>query len=181
MILWTIQTEAAVRQLEKRGALSGDGRRLSLQEHRAAFRWMIGQMERRLGKPPSGSRYPVWAWKAWDGERSPCPDLRYRAHLPKGTRGARIKIDVPDERVLLSDFDRWHIVLANQYLADDHHDDEAAVRADRQIIEASWERIFELDRGDPAYFGAPSERSIQATLWSIKLEDVLALTWFTAR
>lgn len=140
-------------------------------------------MTERLGPPPRGSRYPVWAWKAWRGEESPKPDLRARAHLPPGTRGARIEIDAPAERVLLSDFMRWHCVLAGQYLADDEREDDAvaAMPWSRARAEESWSRIFELGRGDPDYHGPVAERSVQATLWFVTLDDVRRLTWFTAR
>jgi len=184
MILWSIQPEAGVRHLERTGVLRGDGRRLFLHERRFAFRWMSQQMAERLG-PPRGSRYPVWAWKVWNGHRSARPDLRSRAHLPRGTRGARLEIDVPEKRVLLSDFSRWHFVLFNDYLYDDRREDEEMERKevwrDRDLVRQSWVRIFELDRGDPAEFGEPWERSIQATLWSIELRDVRSITWFTAR
>lgn len=181
LTLWTIQPLAAVRHLEKHGKLQGDGRRISLTRHRAAFRWMIRQMELRVGPSQSRSNYPIWAWKAWAGQEAPRPDLRSRAHLPSGTRGARIEISVLQERVLLSDFDRWHAVLASLYLADDERDEELCECVDRQAIEQSWERIFELDRGDPLYHGPVVKRRIQATLWSIKIEDVRSIQWFTAR
>lgn len=183
MILWSIHGEEAVRQLERRGVLRGDGRRIYLWEHRFAFHWMIRQMTERLGPPPRGSRYPVWAWSAYNGQRAPRPDLRCRAHLPRGTKGARIEIDVPEERVLLSDFDRWHLVLYGVYLCDDEEDDRRfeAGPYDRASVQQSWQRIFELGRGDPACYGPPSARSIQATLWSIRLDDVRDITWFTAR
>ncbi|MDZ7840387.1 MAG: DUF3841 domain-containing protein [Gammaproteobacteria bacterium] len=122
LILWTIQTEPAVRRMERTRMLRGDGRRI-WPAHRRAFQWMNEQMRRRLGPPPRGSRYPVWAWKVYDSD-SPRPDLRCVAHLPRGTRGARLEIDVPDERVLLSDFMRWHSVLNGGYLYDDLREDE---------------------------------------------------------
>ncbi len=52
---------------------------------------------------------------------------------------------------------------------------------DRARVERSWERIFELERGDPAWYGDPSTRSIQATLWYVRLGEVRKMTWFTAR
>ena len=52
---------------------------------------------------------------------------------------------------------------------------------DPDRIEQSWSRIFELERGDPAEWGDPCERSIQVTLWSVELHQVRAMTWFTAR
>lgn len=188
MILWTIQSEAAVRRMERAGALRGDGRRI-WREYRDAHQWIVRQMRQRLGPPPPGSSYPVWAWKVYS-TRSPRPDLRHVAHLPRGTRGARIEFDSPEERVLLSDFMRWHAVLNNSFCADNEQEDDAEdarprgeeyVEENLKRIKQSWSRIFELERGDPAYHGDISERSIQATLWLVELHQVRSMTWFTAR
>lgn len=181
MRLWTIQTEAAVTALEASGELINLGHCLSLEDHSFAYSWMKRKMEERLGPAPSGDAYPIWAWKSWGGQRSPRPDLRRTAHLPKDTKGACIEIDVSDRRILLSDFDRWHAVLAGQYLPDDERDEEHGDSADRQAVEQSWERIFELDRGDPLYHGPIVERRTQATLWSIRREEALSVQWFKAR
>ncbi len=181
MILWTIQTEAAVMHLECTGVLRGDGRRI-WREHRRAYQWMIGQMKERLKPPLTGSHYPVWAWKIFSAH-APRPDLRFSAHLPAGTRGARIEFEVSEQRVLLSDFERWHFVLSAQFLADDEPEDQAVDHLPLSVgrVEASWARIFELERGDPAYHGTLSDRQVQATLWHVKQSEVRALTWFTAR
>jgi hypothetical protein len=181
MILWTIQADGAVRQLERSGVLRGDGRRI-WKERRPAFRWMIWQMTARLGTPPSGCRYPLWAWKIWD-RRSPRPDLRSRSHLPTGARGARIEFDLPEDRVLLSDFGRWHFVLNHSFLADDEQEAQEAesMTPSAEAIERSWDRIFEIEGGDPAYHGNPAHRAVQATLWSLALSEVRAITWFIAR
>ena len=183
MILWTIQTEGAIRRMERTGALRGDGRR-PWREHRHSFRWMIRQMRQRIGPPPPGSAYPVWAWKVYSA-RSPRPDLRRVAQLPRGTRGARIEFETPEDRVLLSDFDRWDCVQCDEFLYDDLQEyeemEKQKVWRDPDRVEQSWSRIFELERGDPAQWGDPCERSIQVTLWSVELSQVRAMTWFTAR
>lgn len=48
-------------------------------------------------------------------------------------------------------------------------------------MQASWNRIFELGRGDPAWRGKPSKRSIQAIFWELRLKDVTDVTFFTDR
>jgi hypothetical protein len=145
---------------------------------------MAKQMVLRIGKPPGRSRAPLWAWKVWS-RRTPKPDLRSRAHLPSGTAGVRIEFEAPPDCVLLSDFTRWHVVLNRQFLSDNAEEDDAAatrMSGDRKLrIERSWERIFELDRGDPEYWGPFGDRGIQATLWQIELAQVRKVTSFTAR
>lgn len=183
MRLWTIQTEQAFRQFERSGFLRGDGRRVD-SDFRRAYAWMALQMEQRLGKPPGRSRTPVWAWKVWNA-RSAKPDLRSSSLLPRDAAGVRIEFEAPPETVLLSDFIRWHAVLNGHYLADDQAEDIAPPSwafEDRHMhILRSWERIFDLERGDPDYFGPLSSRGVQATLWQVEWVQVRKVTPFTAR
>lgn len=88
------------------------------------------------------------------------------------------------DRVLLSDFDFWHCVLNESYLACDERDFEtfySAAEPDPVRVRESWDRIFDLSFGDPAYCGPVDERSIQATLWQIRREQVRSVQWFRAR
>ena len=53
----------------------------------------------------------------------------------------------------------------------------------RRAIERSWERIFDIKWADHAHSIAepPEKKSIQATLWEIRLEDVAETKAFTGR
>lgn len=63
-------------------------------------------MEQMGGRIPAYSGgLPIWFWF------SPKPDLRHRAHLPRGEQAVRLELELPRETVLLSDFDTWHCVL----------------------------------------------------------------------
>lgn len=183
MRLWTIQTEEAFRLFERRGVLRGDGRRID-RDFRRAYAWMAEQMRQRIGRPQRRCRAPVWAWKFWSG-RSVRPDLRSKGLLPHGAAGVRIEFEASPETVLLSDFTRWHAVLRGTYLEDDEAEASALAPwayEDRHAhIEKSWERIFELERGDPGYFGPFSARGVQATLWQIEWRQVRKATRFIAR
>jgi len=179
MRLWTIQTEEAYRAFEQRGFLRGDKRRVD-RGWRTAYEWMAQQMALRIGKPPAGCSAPVWAWKTWL-ERSDRPDLRSGAHLPRGTAGVRIAFDVEPDQVLLSDFTRWHVVLNNGWLADDEEEDNVWERSPPDDIRGTWERIFDLGRGCPEYFGPVETRGVQAALWQIEWPQVREVTRFVAR
>jgi hypothetical protein len=168
MILWTIQREAAALRLERTGTLWADGRRVC-KAYRPAYRWIVAQMGERIGPPPARIRYPIWAWRIWT-PRSPTPDLRSRGHLPPGTRGVRIEFEAAADRVLASDFDGWHAVLNHPFGAEHERDDERG-----------WGAIFDLGGGRSDYRADPFERSVQATLWSLELHQVHAMTRFVAR
>ena len=195
MILWTIQSPAAVAALEREGILvANSGMPDPL--YRPAFQWMARQMSQRLGSRPRHSR-PLWARRVWDSSH-PRPDLRQSGHLPPGQRGARIEFVADPACVLLSDFDLWHYVLNYWYLPTSTRDDaafEALVMAaglsfdmkplpDSHLhsrIEASWDRIFDLNTFIKDITRRRAKRSIQATFWSLPMNAVRDVTWFTAR
>lgn len=194
--MWTIQSPEAVAALERGGILVADAGEPE-PSFGPAYRWMESQMSHRIGPPVHGGR-PIWAWRAWSALR-PCPDLRSKGHLSSGSRAARIEFSVEPNAVLLSDFSLWHHVLNYWYLAASVRDEgafESQVKAAgldffatqplpdpilHSRIEASWERIFDLDTFIGGISEKPASRSIQATLWSLPRTSVRNIRWFTAR
>lgn len=85
----------------------------------------------------------------------------------------RLTLDVPDELVLLNDYEDWHAVLNNHYLSasEAEYDRmevlEDANKLEQHVKEASWQRIFDLTQwGDPDWIGNKDEPLIQAcTPW----------------
>jgi hypothetical protein len=191
--IWTIQPAGLYETLKAKRVLLADGRRRDrMWDH--AYRWMTDQMRRRL--PPSRARFPWWGWYRWEGTRRARPDLRAGGHLRKGQRGVRLELEIAAERVLLSDFEKWHFVLSNWYLSEDEADDDQFSRQTKQAghrhddrwpeplrskVLASWERIFDLTAGAPGWFAKTSTRSIQATFWELRYRDVRDVTHFTPR
>ena len=193
MILWTVQDMAAWERLQEEGLLQGDGRRVE-PYHRHAYQWMAEQMRLRL--PPPHPHFPLWAWHRWQGTRRARPDLRASGHLMKGAPAVRIEFELSEDRVLLSDFDAWHCVLNRCFLSLQEQEEEAFA-ADlkkgglsarwpypepfHSRVVSSWQRIFDLDAGDPDWWGQLSERSVQATFWELALSQVRRVDRFTAR
>jgi hypothetical protein len=204
MVIWSILNERAWGELQRKGRLRATPRHAD-QDFLPAYLWMAQQMERRLNvSRPSRDALPLWAWYQWEGAHRRKPDLRATGHLPKGVCGVRIECHVEEERVLLSDFDLWHYVLNYWYLPKSEEDDArfqmkladaglSSRRFDhhspmphaqyRRHIESSWERIFDLTWADRGYqiASTPENKSIQATLWEILLDDVVESKEFTAR
>ena len=196
MILWTIQPAEAVATLERTGVLvanAGDPR----PDFAAAYRWMSAQMTRRIGPGTQGGR-PLWAWYAWGGRRNPRPDLRCREYLEEGTRGARLEFEADASQTLLSDFALWHRVLNDGYCATSERDWDSFIALESRLtasdirlrathpvlrskIEASWDRIFELDRFSEGWIAKRAHKGIQATFWELPLHAVRDIKWFTAR
>jgi hypothetical protein len=197
--LWTIQTEDSWRQLEAGGVLRANRKNVPEEHSLLAYAWMVEQMKTRIGPPPAPPCFPVWAWYQWQGEKRRKPDLRASGHLERGKRGVRIEFEVPDESVLLSDFELWHFALNYWYLPESDADDERfeaelaahglslykqkpllIARYHRGIIR-SWERMFDLDWSERGFAAPRPRKSIQATLWELRRDEVRGCTHFLSR
>jgi hypothetical protein len=199
MILWTIQTENAWREFLSSGVLRSTRERIMEQEWDSPYKWMIRQMEQRIGPPPTPGAFPVWAWLQWENAKRPKPDLRAGGLLLKCESGVRIEFECPDSLALLSDFDLWHFVLNYWYLPESEveGDEFEAQLAERgfsffetkplpnrvyhDTIVASWDKIFDLDWSESEIAMPRSEKSIQATVWELNADQVRNHDYFMAR
>lgn len=169
MRLWSIQTKEAHQRLLKTGSLCGDWRRAE-RDFKAAYKWLCQQMEQRGIK--LRGRPPFWSW-------THKPDMRLSCHSWRGKTGVvRLEIEVPDELVLVSNFEAWHCVLNDHFLVT--RDEELAGMFDhpREEIEASWQKIFQLEHISalPGY----SDHA-QATFPTIELDYVVRSDAYAAR
>lgn len=177
MILWTIQNAIAYEKMLQTGALRADSNYISDELFRDSYLWMAEQMKKRVGPPPEGVTFPVWAWYQWEGSRKR-PDMRThgRNWAEKGTPIVLLTIDVPEKFVLLSDFDYWHCVLNNIEIIFPF--DENAIYSEEEK-KKSWENIFDIecsfdDEINPIL-------STQATIWEVKSEWVKKVEHFKSR
>ncbi len=184
--------------IRTRGSLRGN-RCQTEKAFRSAYDWMTRQMRQRIGPPPTRDSKPIWAWYQWRGDRQRKPDLRCGGHLERGQKGVRVEFAVEDSRVLLSDFDLWHFALNYWYLPTSEADGDVFERklaAEGQsffttkplpieryhrAIEASWNRIFDLDFLGEGITSPRKQKCLQACLWEVFLADVTDVTEFTAR
>ena len=188
MILWTIQGEEAYNQILETGVYRCDKARSVMGEYLGdSYVWLSEQMKERIGNPPVGVVYPVWAWYMHEGRRKK-PDLRRErwANGWKGERFACMEIDIPDEQVLLSDFDLWSIIIIDALISYSQDEDEVLEKQYDSLKQEekahfkyrNWERVFDL---------APMENewmikgdSIQATFWELRKEQIRDVRFFTA-
>lgn len=184
MRLWTIQKENAYKQVLEDGSYSCDSR-LSVmgRDYKECYDWMASQMKKRVGPPPDGIEYPIWAWYKWEGKHHK-PDLRMERwnNGYKGDIFACIELEVPEKSILLSDFDAWSIILLNGFVSDTEKEQKELtalyeVSQDKKHFkQCNWERAFDISpfendwtlRGD----------SIQATFWEIKREYIVDVSLF---
>ncbi len=197
------------REMERMGSLRANDAFTFAQPEDGAlyecYRWMAEQMTLRLGPPPSGTHFPVWAWYWWRGKKHPRPNLRSSGHGMRGERFVRITFNAPSNAVVLSNFDAYTIMFNGDYVplneADDsrfeseykecgytfHDLQNLDVQTDAMLqlrgeLRESWQRIFSTDLADDNYlYGRADEQIIQATLWEIPLKWVDRVEHFTAR
>jgi hypothetical protein len=158
-------TQAAVR---KHGEFSGD---LDYPEFRRAYAWMGEQYAARV-KPLWKGKALVWAWY------KPKPDMRKGMWKDIARPAVLMTLQVDPKRLLVSDFDEWHMVLngnpvtpfrlhGNSDVSGAQFDawaDEAWEWPQRKK-EQTWGRIFQ-----PSHMGD----YLQAVLAEIRPSDVVA-------
>lgn len=212
MLLWTIQDCAVWEQVKVTGsyAVSDEHIEFPAEEDDAfnhlnyAYRWLARQMELRVGPPPQGVHYPIWAWYKRYGQADGKPDMRASHYIP-GKPCVRMKLDVPDYEVLLSDFDAWHHALNYCHLSATEVESEEfdkwceslgvgfrdignwnldtpELREVRATLEQSWERMLGVQPQSDENWHFPWEkRSFQATFWTLRRENVLSVERFISR
>lgn len=97
-----------------------------------------------------------------------------------------MEMDVPEEKVVLSDFDSWSIILLNGLLSDSEEENiyfENAYKSlpekDRKAYrDRNWERVFDLAHVDNGCMHRGD--SILATFWELRKEDIRKVWFFTA-
>lgn len=172
MKFWTIQTEEAWQKAIAYGYLAGDHEYV-WHEFLPAYRWMMKQM--KVEFPNYIGDYPVWVWLKK-------PDLRFSGHLMKGTNGVLLELDLEEEDVLISDFQAWHLVLYNSFVALTEEEEQEFETGKLDIsLEESWLRIFnykELKKYD--YWKSDIE-DLQGVTGRIPITKIKLLKAFTAR
>ena len=188
MILWTMQPIEIWNIIQNTGVYRCDPTKTSMQEPQFVekYEWLIGQMKKRIGSPPPCVNYPVWAWYIQNGKRKK-PDLRGErwCYGPGGEEYVCIEFDVPDDQVLLSDFDVWHIVLNNGLISESEEEYDAqekyweSLPPDQQTEyqHKNWERVFDISPLDSHWIRRGDW--VQATVWELRKESICSARFFT--
>lgn len=145
------------------------------------YDWMRGEMAHRL--PNYKGHYPWWAYF------QSIPDLRgWYGSFPQ-EHGVRLELQISADRVLISDYETWHLVLSQNYipltqLEDDIWEKEMANHSDiSQPLPApwpahifdSWKRVFDLKALSTG--GLWPADHLQACFEELRLIDVVEVTF----
>ena len=204
ILLWTIQNFLVYEQLQSTGHFFASKKRPAIEPcFQHAYDWISEKMIRRGIFPISNNSRPIWAWYQWEGKRKR-RDMRFKGYAERGQKIVQLAIEIEDKEVLLSDFDKYHYVLNKWYLPADEADsqnfeeecrtlgvnlyincDNDQIKENTRIkdrIARSWDRIFDLaSEEENIIFGLNYEKSIQATFWEIRREQVVSSEVFIAK
>lgn len=186
MTLWTIQPEELYHSILETGKYVCDPKQIVMSEFTEMYNWLVLQMRERIGEPPKGVIYPVWAWHTQRSKHQK-PDLRSE-RWTNGCDGEKfvcLELEVPDEQVLLSDFDLWSIVLLNDLITETEEEDEELDRiykslASKRQLEMkyeNWKRVFDVSPSNSPWMRRGSW--IQATFWMLTKEMIKEVRYFT--
>lgn len=155
-----------------------------------AYNWMCIQMHHRVGHPPKDVKYPIWGWRVYDGLDMDTEEgitaSAYSARLNDGSPLLfQIILDIPEEKLLLSDVELWHFPLNGWPIipmCSQRGDNaltmilkDASSKVCDQFTEESWKWIFEIGRGSAYMVGDTPGHYVQATFWEIKPEYVVKI------
>ena len=184
MRVWTIQPVDVMEEINRKGFyVCNPDKAMYISDPEVSFKdsydWLVKEMYKRVGSAPSGVSYPVWAWYSRDWKHKK-PDLRNAGYDTPGTRCVCIELEIPDNEVLLSDYDLWHYVL-NKWWIDDSTCEEDSLSVDyREKLKVdSWSKIFDLTPVNTKWMC--KGRYIQATFWVLRKENIVDVRYFVCK
>ena len=170
-IYYTNHTIEAYKKLEKEGFLSGNESFVT-EDFPSSYQWMKKQISERIENTES---FPIWLW-------TKKPDLNDEGHFVKGTNAVCLTLEIPDNKVLLSDFNAWHCILNDWFCSLTEEEDDLFEEGKLNISkEQSWERIFDLKLLQNSEMWMTEHQIIQGVTPFIKKEQVLNIEYFIAK
>lgn len=185
MKLWTIQPKEVLEIVERKGVFYNSKERSdNWADFKNAYLWMVEEMTKRNILAPENCDLPLWAWHTTDWHHD-CPDFEYMNYSNNGNQVC-LEVEVPDEEVLLSDYDTWHYVLNNMYFEDSKTEEEwEKFRAEFELLDSdskrrvtikSWQKVFNTRAEKTEWYSVG--RNIQATFWKLKKDYIVKVINF---
>lgn len=162
-----------------------------------AYNWISNKLEEKTKKRPC--KFPRWVWVKEEGKE--CTRTIGQCLEESFYEGdyVLLTLDVPEERLLLSDFDLWHHPLNGWPLFDEEEEsdafekwrednhlswfifndneikdcDKSLVKEARNKIIKTWDGIFDLVKENDYSRLKNDEKTIQGICWEFFLDDVL--------
>ena len=186
MRLWTVQPWRIYEKIKKEGMYRCEDSFID-PYFKQAYDWLVKRMIQKIGVPPEGVEYPVWAIHTWYGKHAK-PDFR-KLRWEWGGKGdvyACIEIDIPGNTVVLSDYNAWHFVLNRFPLTKTEAEfdnlsntyDKLSLKEKRMFMKQSWEDIFDVEPLNDDWIS--KGEYVQATFWELRKEQIIDVRRFVA-
>jgi len=194
MRVWTFQPPEVYEKLKKEKSLFENQDLISMIhdengnldiENKRAYDYMATQMKLRVKEANKKVEYPWWAWYKMDGKNQK-PDLR-KNEFRFSKDMICIELEIPEEKILLSDEEFWYAPLNNQPIILERDDPKWDEKYDwyhslpkeikQKEIEKTWSICFDLniDIKDRELYS--SGKWIQATFWELRLDEVISIRY----
>lgn len=148
-------------------------------QYHKAYNWLSNEMTKRIGPPPIGTKYPVWAWYKIRNMHKK-PNLNWREFRGSEEPMILIECEIDDNKVVLTDEEHWTGGQLNDCPCfmgksdeeldaelDWYYDNPTVSNKEKEIFKMStWNRIFNISHSE----------NIQATFWELKPENIIK-TW----
>ena len=154
-----------------------------------AYQWLIERMIERGLARPHPEVFPVWAYLYWINRAKPKPDLRYTALKRWGKSGRQVLLTmiIPDDRVLLSDYDQWFSCLCygpagsvrdmeafwrrSEKLGPRPYDQPYPEPFHQELLD-TWRLVLDLAAARKKNRISKANQCIQATFWELTADQV---------
>lgn len=176
MKLWTTMPARVYKEtIEKTGIYQCDPDKSELltwddsgRQFANAYDWMSRYMAEKVGPPPEGVKYPVWAWYRLRTRQSR-PDLRWVEFRGAAEEMVLIELEKEDSQVVLSDEEIWTAAQLNNAAwcrnneeLDWYYDPDTEEKEKKRFRKESWYRVFEVDQAS----------HVQATFWELRKQEI---------
>jgi hypothetical protein len=151
------------------------------------YDWLVKRMEEKIGRPEQ-AKFPWWAWYKRNLSHMK-PDLRESGYGERGRKCVCLELEIPDDSVVLSDFDLWWYCISDIWYNNAHNEKESdelddwydsLSREEQEKLKLeSWDTVFDTHFDPRPWY----ERGkwVQATFWELRLEQVRKLWYFTCK
>lgn len=154
MKCYTIQKLNSWNEAKEKGFLTGNEEYIDKDWFFSSYSWMMKQMSKRITN--YNNELPIWVWLD-------VSNICFAELLED--EWVLLEINVPEDDILLSNFDDWHFILNNW-----HFDEENKTISKEQ----SWKYIFDKDILENLGYGFEKE-DLQGTIGRVNCENITVL------
>lgn len=177
MIIYTIQPQQILNELIANKKYTCDTHKSYYRnDFDKEYRWMTSRMDSKAIPHPENLVYPIWGWYRMNGHEPTLKELKEFT----SDNDVILKLSIPKNKILLSDYDAWHYVLNNMWYDDSTSEQEFDLMhtyfdtlplfKQNRLKEKSWLKIFDITKTKTDW--SKTGYYVQGTFWEIT-DDML--------